>query len=272
MMTLPLSQEEIDSHAKQRLHICFEYPGLSTFNFEVVLAIILKEIVGWNNGDMPGMFGMPKAYFYCIEEQARKLLHVHFLIWLKQPPCDLETLERMTSSNPRSKRLFRDEAKKLESYVDKVQSSYLIGDKPHRKIHRCSKDGKYRLPAVKCDQALRFLRHKEGCHVQHYAMAICDKCGKEWTSDDLAYAQVDAFCQPTTPATNLATNDQPSQDKKKRILETIHLSKCDSVVNGQINYLAANAVFNVHSTTHVRTCFREDCPECRYRLPTKLQK
>jgi hypothetical protein len=33
-----------------------------------------------------------------------------------------------------------------------------------------------------------------------------------------------------------------------------------------------NANYDVHSTSHVRTCFLENCPECRYRFPKKSNK
>ena len=171
-----LTQEELTRLAKQRDNLRFKYPGISTFNFERILSVVMKEIVGWKN-QLGGFFGKPKAYFHSVEEQARKTLHVHMLLWIDDLPYRKDDLH--LHSKPVTNLIKRNLAK-VKNYVNQVQSCNLIGNKGPR--HNCI-GGKV---VVKSDQELRFLRHKEGCRTLRCAMSYCVKCDKEWTSDELA--------------------------------------------------------------------------------------
>ena len=53
-----------------------------------MLEIVIEEVIGWDlkkNEARPegGLFGIPLAFTASTEEQGRKTLHTHFLIWLK---------------------------------------------------------------------------------------------------------------------------------------------------------------------------------------------
>ena len=87
-----ITEEYLIETSTERSRIRFQYPGLSTLNFEVLLDIILKEVVGWKS-KLPGFFGRPEAYFYAVEEQSRKTLHVHMLIWLDDTHVSLENYD-----------------------------------------------------------------------------------------------------------------------------------------------------------------------------------
>jgi len=58
----------------------YKYPGLCAFNFEELLDVVLEKIVGDNNLN-EGIFGRLAAYGLTVEEQGRKTLHAHILVY-----------------------------------------------------------------------------------------------------------------------------------------------------------------------------------------------
>ena len=45
-------------------------------------------MIGWNIKEQKGFFGIHIAFGLPIEEQGRKTLHAHILIWIKDFSCD----------------------------------------------------------------------------------------------------------------------------------------------------------------------------------------
>ena len=61
-----------------------KYPGLWAVDFRNVLDMIITESIGYKSPTKnKGIFGEVEAYCAAIEEQGRKTLHTHILIWLK---------------------------------------------------------------------------------------------------------------------------------------------------------------------------------------------
>lgn len=303
-----MTEEELTRLAKHRDNLRFKYPGVSTFNFERILSIVMKEIVGFNN-HLGGFFGKPKAYFHSVEEQARKTLHVHMLLWIDDLPYKKKDLDLYESSS------LRDPVKaSVKRYVNQVQSCNLIGNTGNSKSHICE-DNSLRSVVSKSDQELRFLRHKEGCRTQRCAMAYCGKCEKEWTSDELALCHVITKKRKDYPLYGSVITDRPTSQLEESVSTINGFVNTDGSVTKQVDrsetvpvvrkgfitilkektrlgkrFLSeviyqsklpgqkqdvsdeVNANYNVHSTCHVRTCFRENCPECRYRFPKKSNK
>jgi Helitron helicase-like domain at N-terminus len=57
------------------------YPGLCALNFDYLLDIVLERIVGAND-NKSGLFGTLDAYGVAVEEQGRKTLHAHILVYI----------------------------------------------------------------------------------------------------------------------------------------------------------------------------------------------
>ena len=74
-------------------------------------------MIGWNTKEQKGypeIFGISTAFGLPIEEQGRKTLHAHILIWIK----DFSNVREHLFSNDES---MRDEAKKeMLNYVKKL--------------------------------------------------------------------------------------------------------------------------------------------------------
>ena len=75
------------SQSKQQLRI--KVPGICAFYFELIIEIIIGEVLCWDlekqkaMRSKQGLFGKTKAFVLSIEEQARKTLHAHLQIWVK---------------------------------------------------------------------------------------------------------------------------------------------------------------------------------------------
>jgi len=74
--------------------MCMKYdvlkhvPGLCAIDFRNVLKLVVHYALGWNSETKTteyGPFGRIQAFYGAVEEQARKALHAHFIVWF--PKC-----------------------------------------------------------------------------------------------------------------------------------------------------------------------------------------
>lgn len=163
--------------------------------------ILINKLIGWNikeQKDYPGIFGIPIAFGLPIEEQGRKTLHAHILIWIKDFSCVREHL----FSNNES---IRDEAKKeMLNYVDKVMcSSYgglniSIGNneiKPADNI----------LKSVS-NQKLRNMRHQELCLEEMGKVALCNSNGLEMSTSCIVNNAIEHWCKFSNNNKDVSSN------------------------------------------------------------------
>ena len=71
---------------KMRKHIRARYPGACSLEYQNIMDIVKKVLIGWNDKTKQGskgIFGIPIAYVDACEEQGRKTLHSHMNIWIK---------------------------------------------------------------------------------------------------------------------------------------------------------------------------------------------
>ena len=95
------------------------YPGLCALNFEILLEIVLDKIVGENDLRL-GIFGTLAAYGLAVEEQGRKTLHCHIIVYT----TDWNQLLRgLHSCNDRVR---KSSEKKIVEFVDSVLSTELV--------------------------------------------------------------------------------------------------------------------------------------------------
>lgn len=74
---------EIKSY-KERQHLVTRNPVACAQFFHHLVTIFIKHICGWSeDGVRRGLFGEPDAFYGTVEEQGRKSLHLHFLLWIQ---------------------------------------------------------------------------------------------------------------------------------------------------------------------------------------------
>ena len=76
-----LTLEEMKSRMNLRSETVFQYPGYSVLNFEQIMHIVRKKVL-FLGCEHEGIFGKVAHYFESVEEQGRKALHSHFLLWI----------------------------------------------------------------------------------------------------------------------------------------------------------------------------------------------
>lgn len=95
-----------------------KYPGLCALNFEMLLDVLLDKLVG-DNPSKTGIFGILEAFALAVEEQGRKTLHGHILVYIKHWNDLLHKLHSL------SERTRAEAEAKIQKLVDSVVSTEL---------------------------------------------------------------------------------------------------------------------------------------------------
>jgi hypothetical protein len=258
-----LEEEDIKANVKKRKATRVKYPGLCALNYEMLTDIIIKCLIGWDetkgaSSENYGLFGTAEAYFLATEEQSRKTLHAHFLIWLKHYTSLLKDL---LSSDRFARKKAQDT---LKSLVENVLSTKLIGRGKNSGIknsHVCkTRKGANTMPEPVSDEGLRILRHKDGCRDVSGCIACCIKCGERFSNEDMIL--------------NFLLSRFPDFKDKIESLKQQDIGILDQIIyehrhpnsEHKMPEEIVQAVYNLHTQYHVKQCFKYD-DECRYDLP-----
>ena len=103
-----------------------KYPGLCAFDFEQVLDIIIEDVLGWDvdkrkSQTEGGAFGRLNGWYIAVEEQGRKTLHAHMLLWVEGWT---ELLQRLYSNDETEQKIAGDQ---LRNNIDQIMSTKLNG-------------------------------------------------------------------------------------------------------------------------------------------------
>lgn len=287
-----MTDQELKKFATLREKIRMEYPGICAFYFEQVLDIVIEQVLGWDqtNGrptERPGLFGVPIAYIAAMEEQGRKTLHTHILVWIKGFSDIQENIHSSDSE------IANRNKRKLEQLVDAVVTSELISKKHCAREKFMTVNGAFqhkcctasgrpkKAPRVVDDQSLRNLRNRKGRVNCGGAFAYCpqENCCKVWTSESLLSSYL-------TEGVKIPNMTQLPDDCKR--LKTMLLCR-QVVTNAELmpSFLV-NAAHNFHE--HTTSCFKKTTKtkrkkagtsgeeveeeihrgdECRYRYPKR---
>ena len=240
------SPSEVASALEEGNAIRMKYPGLCALTFEMLLGIILERVVG-DNAQQVGMFGELDAYAAAIEEQGRKTLHAHIIIYIK----GWNEILHMLQSNERRK---RDQGTKLVvKFIDSILSTSLNpSDKNGMTCPKCNKADLL----FAGDQQLRNARHKLAS--RQAKLANCTYCDQHFTGDDLALARTlpsSMQCLPCKEAKAVVALDVLNATRPD--YPTL---QCPSITP-RVNFR-----YNNHYSCHARTCFKKGL-ECRANLP-----
>ena len=286
-MVSDLSDEELRTRAKLRTELRLKYPGMAAFVFEEILDIVMEEVVGWDASknratERKGLFGDCFACTFAVEEQGRKSLHVHILIWTEQLKVQFELLN---SSNARDR---KNGAKLIAETFDSVASTKFFEpstEANHRAEllrateHKCDvSERKRKLPDLVGEQQLRNLRHKDGFNAVRGVFATCPHCiSGQFTNEEL----IESYLMKGKKIAGLTKYP----DRATRRLQTMAIQYQMDDDKDDIDAVVVNAAYNCHLSSHADVCFRcnkkkkrktndgravrirpED-EECRMRLP-----
>ncbi len=242
------------------------FPGASAFDFSSILSIVIANILGWDEEEgIPftdgGAFGKLDGFGGAIEEQGRKTLHAHMLLYIKALARLLEALQKSHRADPNRSRLKLE----LTNYIDKVMSTRL-----HRAVAACqlsyahpcnTRNAPYPQPVPK--ETLRANRHKRSCVATKGIITQCPLCGLSQTSEEHILKRLREICPEL----------ETFPDYKKHRLEIWIMRhiytypKLESIKEKEDAEFLISAFFNLHRSVHAKGCFKYGM-ECRYNLPT----
>ena len=299
MSTDGMTDAELSELVKKRRELRLKFPGIAALNFELLMDILFKEVVGWDVEAMSatereGFFGHPNAVSYAVEEQGRKTLHVHMTLWIR----GYKDLQKAYFFGKDKKK--RDAKAALREYSEHVASTKLFPTDTNSILkafnHDCTETcySKRGVPVVTDEQSLRNLRHRYGHKDSKGVFATCPHCYKQWTYEDLVsmyLLQTEGFCQRTGAEGSGVPVDDVMVRGTQRLGAQVPKARCYGKVMDFTNSESETAVppeacINVacqsHLSCHSNSCFKcqkkgskkrghicgPTC-ECRYRLPDK---
>lgn len=299
-----LSDEELAARAQKRQTLRFDYPGIAATNFEMLLNIVLEEVLCWDIvNDCPfeekiGLFGPLRAVAFAVEEQGRKTLHAHFILWVE----GYQKLQESMFFG--DERFQKPEARAVAcDYFDHLATTSLFSGSSVAKLQKsfdhenCSvpRACDRQLPEVADDQDLRILRHKKGHEYLNGQFAKCPHCDKTWTYESLVNDFLSKGCDvvDTVTAPNQVSGQVAGvaakgdkQIKKERLYGKVLEFQHPKTAFEDAPIECINAAYQSHVSCHHKNCFRctkltgtkkrkhicgKKC-ECRYRLPDRKRK
>lgn len=247
-----------------------DFPGLCAIDFENIIRIVVKHIVGWGNDGRLGLFGEADAYGLAVEEQGRKTLHAHIMVYVK---FWNELMSSLLKSQPGG-RVHKNAIKEMEKYLDAIGSASLSSsgntkmDEWNPFDHVCALRRKQKKLVPKEKLVYRQMRHKHGWRLHQGRIAKCHKCDSEFTSEQVVesafkkiYTGPNTIEWPTFPDRKFRTMDSPV------INHQMDFDWLNRPVDCQGRRLFVfNANFNLHASEHARRCFKRGM-ECFANLP-----
>jgi Helitron helicase-like domain at N-terminus len=278
-----MSDEEIFALSNKKVALRIKYPGICAYFFELMIDIILTEIIGWDKinkkaiTEGKGIFGKVDALTMSVEEQGRRTLHAHILIWVNE----LNVVRNDLYSGHED--LARLAYHHIIEKIDMLCSTKLVfNDKqichgynntlkvifPHTCIN--ANDSKQSYPIAVSDQQLRNLRCNRP--YSNVAYQCSNNCNTEWTSNEF----VTLYLQNYVKLPNI-TSDYPSiiRRLKNKTTEFQMTAPTYQLIPKWI----VDVGYNHHN--HTGSCYKHKaslnnktnmCQECRSRLPQRMKR
>ena len=284
-----------DFEAKHK-HLLFcrevrrDYPGFCALDYENFMRIIVEEFLGWDrkkkkNKKNTGIFGDVEAYVVATEEQGRKTLHGHILVWIRDWDQILEGI-----SNPNGD-VSKQYVEKLRTFASRIMSTSIYGKNSAGVVRPCKSDCPYHerpltehMKLVDA-QDVRNLRHKDGktCFGDKNIMK-CEGCNGSFSSEDLAvstliskFGRVNICTDDVTPTCHKGFWEKNLHMTKPQVImenlimnemlpHTTNRKPSDAYVLEENVRISLAVSRNLHKSVHVNKCFKRD-KECRMKIP-----
>ena len=261
-----------------------KYPGLCAIDFQNVLNIVIEDIIGFDNKNNKGLFGVVEAYCSAVEEQGRKTLHTHILLWLKYWTKLMNML-----NDPLRKEEF---ITLFTKYADQILTTRINGYMTHI-------DSTFGNPSCKncdesdmiecSDQGLRNMRTKDGeTEFGGKAIMKCQNCGTCITSEDIVIENINELFSIGVPRENSRLNYKSlythghKRSKYNAAIEVtnmkMQLEEMDKTSispkyktdDYSIKCFLSGVSKQLHKAEHTKTCFKKKVQhEGRCNIPSK---
>ena len=274
------TKEDIIASFKMQGQSRIEYPGICAEEYHRIITLIIKHIFQWDEKTKrskgQGCFGELKAWTLATEEQGRKTLHGHFLLFVKNWP----KLLRNVQLNDKSLTQSRVAHKTLTDFCNSITSAQLFHDFESKNgllqevspfQHKCGekdcrpkKRMRFEYEPVE-DQDLRDMRHKKKHRKHDGVIATCSKCKKRFKVDDMVTSVLRYL---------LKDDDYEYPDNNKKLEYLVMQMQQERNWFGQdprqiaIRQFIHNVKVNIHNHKHATRCFKNHV-ECFANLPER---
>mmetsp|Transcript_1485 Transcript_1485/g.3204 ORF Transcript_1485/g.3204 Transcript_1485/m.3204 type:complete len:1761 (+) Transcript_1485:1415-6697(+) len=283
------AREVLSFNLNHRKELRMRYPGACSLVFQHIVEIIKDALLAWDpdiqlSRKDEGAFGPIEAWGAADEEQARKTLHIHWLLWV-------------TGFNRCRRDLFSDDVdtRKLASmafikYVDRVTSA-TYPDFTVELNCPCKAVGKTEEVLEEVSpQELRDARHQDHCLKLKGEVVRCKTCRKPFSTREIVALGVDGWRKKLsdgyrkeltpdqlTPAWLDSVSCRHSYDSLYEIQEGDDRTDVSSA--GDVPWLYCRDArstlmhlnFDEHDCSHRSSCFKKG-PECRFMSPTMWEE
>ena len=279
-----LTNDDLIKRAKKRQMFRIRHAGVGALWYYSVMNAVWKTVIGWDwltKTASPGLYGVPEAAIQGTEEQTRKRLHGHCLVWIKGASSLVQRLQSVNDDDV----LFAEQ--RLAAIFDRSTCTSFLDKKTfpnnafqHNEPCTTIRQQSRRKPDVVDAQQLRDMRHKVGKNMHDGVIAKCKKCNHHYTVEELVISylnhQNERFDSHDIAVTSWTSRHKVSDDEedvptimgKKKMEELLFLLSIPQATRyPHLSELITNAVQNLHAYTHIAQCFKKG-EECRYHLPT----
>jgi len=271
-----------------------EYPGLVAMEYENVISIVVRHILGYDMKEGinildEGLFGDVEACCPCTEEQGRKTLHAHILVWLKDWS---KLLDALGSEHGRTRNIA---STTLAKFCSSVQTTEIFGCDEHSIATPCVQGCSVGSVGISnfetcTKQDLRELRTLTGTtSLGGKSILRCKTCGYPYTSEDFAVAALEKhfsreaiYCEGNRPTYKQDFWEKGGNIPKARLEMELYVMRQSEPHRVQRR---PNGLYhisrkerecigfkqNLHKTQHTKACFKKGC-ECRMKLPQPPQQ
>jgi hypothetical protein len=280
--TLSESDILLDFNVRRKARV--EHPGLCAEEYQRMMELVIRHLFNWDvetqKSNRVGLFAKILAWCLATEEQGRKSLHGHYLLYVENWNRVMNILQRRKNEdhavgswtfaaatrdakemfvNACSAQLFSD------FEVGKALSEVPVFFHPRCRSDRNPKEMRFTVKPVE-DQILREMRHKSKCHILNGQIASCGRCSKIFGINKVVENALNVHLGKL--GNHLRFPEGHCKPLDRIVYE---MGKDFSWVNRSnyeksIRYFAGNALTNVHLTKHNQRCFKKG-PECYTCLP-----
>ena len=281
-----IEDKEIIAEYRQRVQDRVKYPGLCAEDYIAITEVFLKHVLQWDaeteSARKEGLFGFTEAFTQATEEQGRKTLHGHFLVWIKGWNDLLHrVMERSAHKPPDQKEALLS----LRDYVRHCASAKMFEDfEPNNplsetplfkhegcKSGRSARKNRHLQFAVKPIDEIQMaeMRRADKCFEHRGHIATCSHCNRAFSIHEVAETCLNGACHS-------ALYEYP--DKKRRRLDRLvyELQKDFTWFRGSEKSKAkrkfvSNLNTNLHNITHTPRCFKKEIT-CYTKFPVPVNE
>ena len=282
--TEDLSDEYLLTSYKKRCKDRIDFPGLCAEAYIAIVESFIKDFLGWNDDHCKSMktgyFGYTEAFTLATEEQGRKSLHGHFLIWLKGWN---DLLHRIMEGHIYSEAQQQTDLQELKTFVKHCSSATVFQDfqpekefeaHPPFKHDNCRNSrnetrSRYTVNAVDQKQLCE-MRHKRKCYEHRGNIAMCPKCGEKFSIQGIiknGLQHIDGSAE---------TKYHFPDDTRRLEQLVFEMEKDFDWISGPPRkkakrLFATNCHSNIHRVHHSTRCFKNQ-ESCYANLPQNTQE